>query len=360
MSNYSSLLPVCFFSLGLTLLAPQDEVVSVATTYVEGQVLETQSVIEFTSELTAFSIVRDGEEIDMGDRMGGQTTSTRSTTVTDEFLTVKDGKLTSVRRTFDTLEGNSVRSMGGEEMVSTSNGPLEGVTLELTLDEDGEVVTNVVDGDEPDDETLLESHALALGLDALLPAGKIEVDESWDFDGAVLMQVLGLNLESQLFPPQAPAERGEGGERGGRRSRGGNQNLAKLLLDAEWDGEAVLTEELVDVEGLACRVIEFSADGEAEIEDPPARQPRGDRGGDAFGLVTPATFGGTGTLEISGKLFVSIDAGRPVSLEAECSATAETETIRSGRGSEVTMNSTTETTLTIAIAVMEGEAESDE
>ena len=70
MSNYSSLLPVCFFSLGLTLLAPQDEVVSVATTYVEGQVLETQSVIEFTSELTAFSIVRDGEEIDMGDRMG--------------------------------------------------------------------------------------------------------------------------------------------------------------------------------------------------------------------------------------------------------------------------------------------------
>lgn len=363
MSNFPSLLPVCLLSLGLTLVAPQDEAISIATTYVEGQVLETHSVIEFTSERTAFSMVRDGEEVDMGDRMGGPTTLTRTTTVTDEYLTVKDGKLTSVRRTFDTLEGDSVRSIGGEETASTLNGPLEGVTLELTRDEDGEVVTEVVDGDEPDDEALLEGHGLALGLDALLPAGEIEVDTKWDFDGAVLMSVLGLNLESQLFPPQPQAERGEGGERGGRGGRGdrgGNQNLAKLLLDAEWEGEAVLTDELADVEGLACRVIEFSAEGEADIEDPPAREPRGDRGGDAFGLVTPVALGGTGTLEISGKLFISIDAGRPVSLEAECTATAETETTRSGRGGEMTTNSTTETTLSIGITVMEGEADSDE
>ena len=366
MSNFPSLLPLCFLSLGLTFVAPQDEGISVATTYVEGQVLETRSVIDFSSERTAFSMVRDGVEVDMGDRMGGgPTTLTRTTTVTDQILTAKDGKPTSVRRTFDSLEGTSVRSTRGEETVSTNNGPLEGVTLALTLDEDGEVLVDVVEGDEPEDEALLEGHKLALGLDALLPAGVIEVDSPWDFDGAVLMSVLGLDLDAQFFPPQAREERGggEGGERGGRGNRGGgrgDQNLAKLLLDAEWEGEATLTDEVVEVEGLSCRVIEFSAEGEAEIEDPPAREPRGDRGGDAVGMVPAVRFGGTGTLEIEGKLYVSLEEGRPVSLEAESTATAETETTRSGGGGEMVINSTTETTLTIAITVVKGEADSDE
>jgi hypothetical protein len=364
MSNFPSLLPFCFLSLGLTFVSPQDEAISIATTYAEGLVFETNSVIDFTSERTAFSMTRDGEEIDMGDRMGGgPTTMTRTTTVTDEYVTTKDGKPTAVRRTFDALEGNSVRSMGGEEMANTTNGPLEGVTLELTLDEDGDVVTDVVDGEEPDDEALLEGHLLALGLDALLPPGEIEVDANWDFDGAVLMSVLGLDLDAQLFPPQAREERGEGGgERGGRGNRGGgrgDQNLAKLLVDAEWEGEAVLTDEVIDMDGLACRVIEFSAEGEAEIEDPPAREGGGNRGG-ALGLATPAVFGGTATLDIEGKLYVSIDEGRPVALEAESSANVETETTRSGGMGEIVINSTTETTLKIAITVMKGEADSDE
>jgi hypothetical protein len=362
-----SLLPVGVLAFGLlaTLQPQQDEAVSLKTNYSEGLALQSDTTVAYESERIAFSMTRDGEEIDMSGRMGGPSTQLRTTSITDVYGSIKDGAPVSVTRTFDTLEGTSVRSMGDEEMENTANGPLEGISLELTL-EDDEVTAEVVDGTEPEDETLLEGHSLALGLDALLPDGEVELGDGWDFDGAVLMSVLGFDVDAQLFPPVV-VERPEGGERGGwggRMSRP-QPSLAQLFLDAEWEGEAELSDELIEIEGVACHVIEFNAEGEVDIPDPPAREGGGRRGGDAEGysfspLAPGALLGGTGILAIEGKLYFSVDLGRPVALEAESTTTVDTETTREGRMGEMVTSSTTESTMTIELTISEAEMEEDE
>ncbi len=362
-TSHFSFLPIGVLALGLfsTLQPRQNEAVTLRTKYTEELALQTDTTVTYESERVAFSMVRDGEEIDMGDRMGGPSTQLRSTSIIDVYSAAKDGAPTQVTRTFDILEGISVRSMGGEEMENTTNGPLEGVSIEISLDDEGELTVAVVDGAEPDDEALLEGHSLALGLDALLPEGEVELGATWEFDGALLMSALGFDLDAQLFPP-VPFERPEGGPGGGGGGWGGRMSrpessFAKLFLDTVWEGEAELASELEEVEGASCYVIEFSAEGEADIPDPPARTGGGRRGGDAdelsaMGAEPAAALGGTGILKIEGKLYFSVDLGRPVALEAESSATVETESIRAGRdGGETITNSTTESTMTIAIAI---------
>lgn len=360
MTKQLSLAPFGVLALGaLSAFVPQaDEPLVLRTQYTPGLSLQTELTVSHASERTAFSMVRDGEEVDMSGRMGGPSTTARTGVILDTFIAVKDGAPTHVERTFETLGSNSARMRRDEEVVSDWSGPLEGVTLELLL-EDGEVVVDVTDGSEPDDEALLEGHRLALGLDALLPAEGVALGDEWEIEGAALMRALGLDLDAVLFPP-APRPELEGGGGPGGGNRGGGfgggapAGFAGLFLDADWDIEATLAAELEDLDGIACYVIEFEGTGEAEVEE------RGGFGGGggprALAPFEPltTTLAGSGTLELEGKLYFAKDAARPLLLEVEATTVVESETTRESRnGGEIQTSSTTEGTLELTLRVSE-------
>ena len=360
MSKHFSLAPLSLLALaGLATLAPQpDEPLVLKTKYTAGLTLATRTEITHESEVTAMSMTRDGEEVDMSGRTGGPSTVTRTAHVIDAFKAAKEGQPTEVHRMFVTLSESSSRMRRDEEVVRDSNGPLEGVLLGLTI-EDDELVVDVLDGSEPDDEDVLEGHVMKLGLDALLPQGEVALGDEWDFDGGALMAALGFDLDKQLFPQVAPEmPTGGGGPGGGGGGFGGERpaptSFAQVFVDADWDGEAKLADELEDMDGLACYVIEFSAEGEAEVEDR-GFGGFGGRGGRALEPLSAFTVPmslADATLKIEGKLYFSKEELRPVALEAEATTTTESDTTRESRnGGEIHSTSTTEGKLTISIHV---------
>ena len=213
-----------------------EDALDLSTRYTEGLRLRLDAELTYESERTAFEMIRDGEPVDFGDRMmGGPSLLTRWTSSVYGVEAVEDGAPVDVRLGFERLEQETFAIRRDEEVVDTTNSPLEEVVLGLTL-EDGEVVAEVLEGSEPDDEALLEGFSMDLGLDALLPEGPVEPGAEWDVEGAALVRALSFDLEAQLFPPSPRPELGaEGGGRGGRGGfrgmrGGGGGNLGHLVI----------------------------------------------------------------------------------------------------------------------------------
>lgn len=346
-----------------------EDALDLSTRYTEGLRLRLDAELTYESERTAFEMIRDGEPVDFGDRMmGGPSLLTRWTSSVYGVEAVEDGAPVDVRLGFERLEQETFAIRRDEEVVDTTNSPLEEVVLGLTL-EDGEVVAEVLEGSEPDDEALLEGFSMDLGLDALLPEGPVEPGAEWDVEGAALVRALSFDLEAQLFPPSPRPELGaEGGGRGGRGGfrgmrGGGGGNLGTLLRDGEWDLEATLGAEPEEAAGRSCWVITVTGDAEVEL---PERQfgGGGGRGGGGGGallpLPAPLTRANLGTVEVEALLYVSTELGHPVLLEVELTTVVESESEREGRdGSTMQTSSTTEGTMQLVVEVAEA-AEDDE
>lgn len=291
----------------------------------------------FAMETVDFSMERDGVPDDRG--FGGDRSSkeTRTIVMIDKVLGAKDGKPTRVQRTFESIAGSSSMIMGEREMDNERECPLSGVVIEMTLD-DGEVTTEVVDGDEPEDEALLEGHKLTLAIDALLPAGEVEADEAWEIDGESILRAFGFDVEKALFPaPQREEGGGEGrggrgGGRGGRGMRGGG-GVSGYFAAGDWEAEATLAADTEEHEGVDCYVIQITAESSGEL---PERE-RGGRGGGG-GMLQPSLatplFENSFELELEGKLFFSVEGGHPLHLELEGKLSTESVTERS-RGESV-------------------------
>jgi hypothetical protein len=296
-----------------------------ATKYTVESKLAVDTRFEMTLETTEFTMERDGEPVEGRNFGGGGTSIERHSLWTDHVLATGDGKPTKLRRSFDDLEQTTVIKMGETEREVEAETPLEGVTLELSVGDDGKVSSEVVDGTAPGNSALLDGHALALQLDALLPSDAVEDGASWDLDKNAIRTTLGVGLQEKLFvrAQDAAAEGGGGGGRGGR--GGGGAGLAGRLFDlADWSGKAVLKGE-EDVDGVACWVIELELKGGGEL---PAPQMGGGgrRGGGA--LSFPLSWAAPEIdspfeLELQGTLKFSKADQRPVALALEGTARAE-------------------------------------
>ena len=336
----------------LALFVPSNEdPQALVVPYETGLTLELDASFHYESEVVDFTLIRDGVEQDMSGRMGGPSSVTRKLLMSDHYTKVEEGRPLALERSFETLSHESKRMRGDEEMVTESSGPLESVTLGLTL-EDGEVAVEVLKGSAPDDDALLEGFSMTLGLDGLLPEGKVEPGATWHLAGEALVRALGLDLEGQLFPPpprsQAPEGGGPGRRGGGMRGGGGNP-VGAMIRDAEWDFEATLAEEHADVDGTDCLVIELEGDGEYELPERPAFGGGGGRGGDRFvpesSLALPP-FGGGAGLELEGKLYLDSKTHLPVRFEVEMEVSIDEVVERSSERGDTTMHTATEGTLT--------------
>ncbi|MDF1799023.1 MAG: hypothetical protein P1V81_07600 [Planctomycetota bacterium] len=361
--SISPMLPIGLtLALGLGLasaIQPEDEVL-LQPRYEAGSRVQLASEFVYESEVTNFEMIRDGEPVDMGDRMmGGPSALSRWVTLTEHVAEVEDGAPSVVRRAFERLESENFRIRRDEEVVDSSNGPLEGVTLELTR-EDGDVVAEVVEGSSPDDDALLEGFSMDLGLAALLPTEAVEPGATWEPEAGALLRALGMDVEQNLFPRVTPGatEGGRGGGRGGARGGGGGgAPIGDLFRDGEWELEATLASEQEDYDGQACYVIELTGSGETDIPD--RERPQGGGrpgGGDApLAFVQPelSLLAGTATMELEGKLYFSAEEGRVVHLDVTCEVVIESETSRESERGSMQTSSTTEGSLTLKVDVTE-------
>ena len=182
------------------------------TDYTKKRSLRIESETSIEMETKSSAMVVDGEERDFGGRGGQSSTTTRRVVQIDSYLEHEDGSPKVVRRMFDSLAGSTEMDMGGQTREIASDTPLDGVTLELRR-AGPDVKVEVIAGDAPADDALLEGHRLDLALDALLPQDEVEEGASYEVDPAAVGRALGLDLEAVLFQ-RAPRE--GGGERGGR------------------------------------------------------------------------------------------------------------------------------------------------
>lgn len=317
---------------------------ALSTDYAQPRTLRIETTTNFSMETTAFSMERDGEPVD-NSRFGGGGSSTEERHVVqiDEVLESKEGAPTHVRRTFEALSAKGTSTRGENEAEFETECPLAEVTLDLVVDEGGDVVITVAEGTEPDDEALLEGHELALDLDALLPDGEVEVGDEWELDSDKVRRALGTHVQAALFPrPQR--QEGEGGsgegERGGR-GRGGfgsrSGSAARLLGLGEWKGKATLASLSADHEGAACAEIAFELECEGEMPEPEFGGGRGGRGG-FYELALAAGFAPSGarfenefSIDLEGRLLFALEEKRPALLEFEGSLETDSTMEREGR-----------------------------
>lgn len=176
---------------------------------------------------------------------------------TDQILELRDGQLSKVRRTFDAQEieySVEVEAMGESASdESSETTPLIGHTVEITIDEDGEV--SVVDVTEGDVELATAETLEGIVLEGtyqenLLPEEPVEIGDSWDLAGD----------QEELF-----AAFKEGAMEGVVDDPNAAEIMAVLDIFAANTAIAV-TGTLTDVEdGVA--LIEWSLEASVELDD---------------------------------------------------------------------------------------------
>jgi hypothetical protein len=301
------------------------------TDYGVQRTLRITSDTALSTELSEFSMERDGEPVDASFDPGGSSSSDTRHVV--EHFTVSEhdsGRPTVVLRAFEEARGLSERSMRGESQGIDRESPLEGAVVRVSI-EDGERHVEIVEGDGPDDEELLQRFRPQLDLDLLLPPPDAD-GGAWDLERAAIVAALGLDLERVLFPeperePRDSGGRGDGerGRRGGPGPGSGGGSLVPMLMRADWEGNATPVGE-EDLDGVRCAVIELVIEAEGEVDEPeggfgPSRERRGRSPEPA--RAAPAPLATTYAVEIKGRLWFALEARHPLRLELEGEVTVE-------------------------------------
>ena len=341
------LLPVT--AAGLALFAVDE----LRTDYTGERTLRIASTTEVSVEITDFALERDGEPMDTGGWGGaGPHTSTTTIVQLDKVTEHAEGVPTGLERTFETATRT-----GGEETIDS---PLDGETLLLTVGDDGEVEAVLESGATPAEDSVLAGHLLTLALDALLPEDAVSDEDSWELDGEAVAHALGIDQSAALFPRrewEAGGERGGGGERRrGPRMMGG-QTAQRLFQEADWEASARLAAETASIDGVECLVIELELEAAGELEE--QESPWGGGRDHAAGLEAsaPVPIETEFEIDLEGRLFFSVELGRPLALEVEGDFSLETERIRERGESTMTIYIAQEGTFVLNVLVTEEEAQ---
>jgi hypothetical protein len=137
-------------------------------------------------------------QLDMAMRVG------QSITVTDNYASVEDGRVTKLARTFDKLGGNTRLSgshaVAGElEQDSDLESELEGTTVAFDWDEEDETYgATFPDGD--GDEELLVDLREDMDLAGFLPSGDVAEGDSWSIEPEAVRALLAPGGNLKLKP----------------------------------------------------------------------------------------------------------------------------------------------------------------
>ena len=175
----------------------------------------------------------------------------------DVYGAPKDGKPATLARTFDKLEGKATQHYELPEDAPMPAPPdleherssgLEGKTVRFTLGEDGEYKA-AFEGDKGDEELLLKLQE-DMDLRALLPAGAVELDKSWEIDIQAFYSVLNVpGGRLKLKSKDEPEDNGALGEQ--------LEEHAKGKAKGTYKGQR-------EVDGRKCAVVAIEAEATSE------------------------------------------------------------------------------------------------
>ena len=306
------------------------EGVRLQTNYASIEVVQVTREVNFGMETTAMELEVDGEPQEgMGGMMGGSSSTVRSVHK-DDFLKVNEqGVPTHIKRSFAGIQSKRTGREGEErELDASPMEPQDGLVLDIRVTEEGEQKIKVLEGEAPENEAFMEKQPMVFAIDGLLPEEAVAVDQSWELENDAIRRALG--NWSPARRPRPEGERGfrrrgedraaqEGRRRQGFRRMGGG--MGSYLRTAEWEGEATLVSLKAEFEDAQYALIEFKMSSEGVI---PERE-RSERGGRRRGgddrvqpLATqPKAVESDAEIEIKGKLYFDLEAGRPVTLLLE-------------------------------------------
>ena len=338
--------------LALTLVAGE----SLETDYDRQRTLRIRSEASIRMENTLFEMEIDGEPSEgFGGRGGGRGAfeEVRTMERTDAFVrrdaADEDSPLRIVR-TYEEVRVETSSDSGDEDRERA--GPLDGVTLTLDKDSDGDVSARVTGGEAPDDE-ILDGALWTLPLDELLPAGDAEPESTWELEAEAVQSALAFALDRRFFPPrerEAPDADQERGERRRRGPRGGGG--AEFLNGADWEGEATLAS--VDEGGVAVITLELSAEGDLPDPDFGGGGRRGFvTGGEAPAWGGPERRSGSFEVELEGTLLFDTKARLPISLELEGELSTERLIERDRGGRSIVIRTESDGTFRLSVKISE-------
>lgn len=171
--------------LGALSNKPAVDEVDLSLRFKKGQTFTINTSSEVDMALDELSVMVDGAEV-LGDGIGFEFLADIKEARTTEILAVKDGEVTALRITFDEQDGSfeaSYDAMGESDTMSESmDSDLAGRTIEVRLDEEGDVV--VTDVTEDADGALSDEELAMFDLEpmfaGLLPDSPVEIGEEFE------------------------------------------------------------------------------------------------------------------------------------------------------------------------------------
>lgn len=189
--------------LALSITPAQDEGLDLSVQYQEGKTYTIEQNVTMTMDLDDVSATMNGEEmIEGGLEFGMEFDMTGA--LSEEILETRDGEIAKMNVTIDDMTvavtGDVVTPMGSETIDESPEMPAVGRTIEVTIDEDGEVtkkdITEGVDSPLSAEEAAMAPHRNYL--DLLVPAEATEIGAEFELapDWESLVQDMIANMDT--------------------------------------------------------------------------------------------------------------------------------------------------------------------
>jgi hypothetical protein len=328
--------------IGLAALSnkPAVDEVDLSLRFKKGQTFSVTSSSEVDMALDELAVMVDGAEV-LGDGIGFEMLAEMAEASTTEILEVKDGSVTAMRITYDEQGGQmegSFDAMGEADSMNESlDSDLEGHTIEVRLDEDGELV--VTDVSEDVDETLSEEQLAMFDLEPmaakLLPEGPVEIGEEFEL-ASEWMELAAEFMEEDLGEAMDDL---------------GDEEAAAAEVVMESFYEALSIEATGKVTGVedGMATIEYVMSAAVEMDDlmSLAAEVSPEAGEIPPGVEASMLMG----LEISGTGMFDLELGQLVSLELEGDMSMEMDGAADMQGTSAEASAAMSGTLTLKMAV---------
>lgn len=194
---------------------PVAEELDLTPRFTKGQTLTITNTVSMEMGLDDISATMDGQEMLAGAVEFDMEVAV-SQEVTEEILEVRDGQIAKMNITTDAMDievSGEVNAMGqGESIDESMEVPIVGRTVQITIDEEGEITRKDVTEDaEPLSDMELAQVSHMNHFEILTPADKVELDKEFEItpDWEQMMDQAMSGMDSSELPPEA-AEAMEG------------------------------------------------------------------------------------------------------------------------------------------------------
>jgi len=283
----------------------------------EGLALTKTFTTEAEFALEDLVIMMNGEEVDpamMGadfDLSEAQGTAEIEIVVTDEYVSMGDGRPNVLLRSYDVMNASFEDGTGDSDEDSMEE--VEGKSVRFTWDEDEQAYARAVEGDDEMDEDNLSGLAEDMDMRVLLPDGAVEAGDSWTIgstEAATLlmpgMDIAGALDASDEFMDEAPA---------------GFMDSIEDMLDEEMGQITCTYEGIRELEGVEVGVISLAAEIDESFDLSDLIAEIAESEGADMGVEMTIEIGMA--VELEGELLWDMAAGHARSMSFETEATLE-------------------------------------